>query len=438
MKLVLIFCKFISFVLEKLGRGSTFPGKLAVKLSKKTLNYFRLPELVIAVTGSAGKGSTTSLIAKVMEDDNKKVVYNKSGSNMLYGIVSLLIQNCNLKGEIKADALILEVDERNTKKVFDMVKPKYVIVTNICRDQPPRHGHVDLVLEKIKEALNPSMNLILNADDPYLRKLNLSDENKVTYYGINENKLSYKENMFDSLNIYYCPKCNSKLNYNYYHIDALGDYACKNCDFKRPDVDVLANEIDLDNNYMMINENKVKIGFNILYYAYNVLCAYTLCKEIGINENKICESISSVESNKKLSNMYEYNGKKVYVLNNKNEDNLTFNQSVLFTYNKKSERTIVIGWKEISRRYEYNDMSWMYDIDFELLNDVYTKSVICLGRDRYNLATRIKYAGFKEDQIKIYEDLNAAEDEIKNCNTDIYAILNFDYVEPFNNIMKGR
>ena len=137
---------------------------------------------------------------------------------MLPGILSLLIANCNLNGKIKGDALVVEVDERYTKVVFDIVKPQYVVVTNICRDQPPRHGHFDLVLDKIKEALTTSMHLVLNGDDPYLRKLNLDDKYKVTYYGINENKLSYKNNKFDNLNIYYCPICNSKLEYNYYHI----------------------------------------------------------------------------------------------------------------------------------------------------------------------------------------------------------------------------
>ena len=70
---------------------------------------------------------------------------------MLPGILSLLISSSDLSGNIKTDALVLEVDERYTKKVFTLTKPEYVVITNICRDQPPRHRHVDLVFEKIKE-----------------------------------------------------------------------------------------------------------------------------------------------------------------------------------------------------------------------------------------------------------------------------------------------
>ena len=51
------------------------------------------------------------------------------------------------------------------------------------------------------------------------------------------------------------------------------------------------------------------------------------------------------------------------VLNNKNENSSTFNQSLLYVTREKKQRTIVIGWKEISRRYNFDDLSWLYDID---------------------------------------------------------------------------
>ena len=181
----------------------------------------------------------------------------------------------------------------------------------------------------------------------------------------------------------------------------------------------------------------MNIQFNVLYYAYNILASFTTCSLIGVNEKDITKYISEMENNKKLNDSYKYKERQVYVMNNKNENSTTFNESVLFTSNHKVKRTIVIGWKEISRRYEHNDMSWLYDIEFELLNDKYTDKVICVGRDRYDIATRMKYAGFKKSQIKIYENLNEAEDMIKNkSNGSIFAIVNFDYVNPFNELMK--
>lgn len=437
MKLQLIICKIAGFILKILGRGSNYPGVLALKLNRNITSYFKMPKIVIAVTGSAGKGSTSTIIAESLRKDGKEVVHNKFGSNMLPGILTLLITNSKLNGKIKGDALVVEVDERYTKDVFDMVKPQYVVITNICRDQPPRHGHFDLVYDKIKEALNDKMHLILNGDDPYLYKYSIDTKCDITYYGISKNKYSYKNNKFNNININYCPICNSKINYNYYHIESLGDFYCTKCEFKRPNINYLATKIDLDNKYMIVNDNKVTIAFNVLYYAYNILAAYTVCSLIGIEENKVTKYISSMANNTKLNELYKYKDRNVYVMNNKNENSTTFNESVLYVSNHKVKKTIVIGWKEISRRYEFNDMSWLYDIEFELLNDKYTDKVICVGRDKYNIATRMKYAGFKSNQIEIYDNLEEAKDMIKNKSKgDIFAILNFDYVIPFNNIMK--
>ena len=188
---------------------------------------------------------------------------------------------------------------------------------------------------------------------------------------------------------------------------------------------------------MIVNDNKINISFDVLYYAYNILAAYTVLKLLNIDEKNIATFISD-EQNKKLNTSYSYKNRKVYVLNSKNENSTTFNEAILFISNKKIEKTIVVGWKEISRRYKFNDMSWLYDIEFELLNTKYTDKVICVGRDKYSIATRMKYAGFSDDKIRVYDTLEDAEKMIKDKSKgDIFAILNFDYVRPFNEMM-GR
>lgn len=435
-KIQLLICKISSKILKLLGRGSNFPGVLALKLNKNIGKYFKMPEVVIAVTGSAGKGSTSSIIAETLRKEGKEVIHNKFGSNMLPGILSLLIENSKLDGTINGDVLVVEVDERYTKAVFDIVKPKYVVITNICRDQPPRHGNVDLVFDKIKEALNDDMHLVINGDDPYLQKFSIETNNKITYFGLCRNFHSYNINKFRSLNMCYCPICNKKLKYSFYHIEALGDYSCK-CGFTRPKIDYIS-KINLDKKYMIINDkDKINIKFNVLYYAYNIVAAYAICSLLNINGENISKHISEMENNKKLNNEYKYKKRKVFVLNNKNENSTTFNQSVLFAFQHRYKRTIIVGWKEISRRYEHNDMSWLYDVQFELLNDEYTDKVICVGRDKYDIAVRMKLAGFKHNQIMVYDNLEEAEDMIKNKSSgDIIAILNFDYIDPFNKLME--
>ena len=425
--------KVIIILGKLLKRGSSFPGVFILKINKKIFKYFKLPKTVIAVTGSSGKGSTSSAIASVLRQNGYTVAHNSAGSNLTYGILTLLLENTKLNGKIKADILVYEIDERYTKYVFKEVKPDYVVITNITRDQPPRQGNPDIVADAIKEGLTDDMHLILNADDPILRQF--VKKNKVTYYGVDKNKYSYKTSKFQSLNTSYCPKCHLKLEYNYYHFEDSGDYYCPSCNFKRPDIDYLVEKINYNKSSIQINGITVSIPYNILFAVNNIAATYTTCSLLGLKGSDIASAINQIYGNDKIFNVYPYKNRVVTVLNNKNENSSTFNQSLLYVSRFKEKKVIIIGWKEISRRYDYDDLSWLYDIDFELLKKDEVEKIICVGLNRYDIATRLKYAGL-EKNIVVCSDLVEATNYIKDkTKGNIYAIVNFDYVKPFNELM---
>lgn len=432
--------KIIILIGKILKRGSSLPGAIILKLDKKILHSFTLPKIVIAVTGSSGKGSTSSLITAILKEQGLTVAHNKAGSNLTPGILTLLLENCNLKGILKCDALVYEVDERYAKYLFHIITPSYVVISNVSRDQPPRQGHFDLVFHEIEKAITPSMHLILNADDPYLQKFVIGKKNPVSYYSISKNKYSYTTNKFMNLNLNYCPKCNHKLEYHYYNFETCGEYYCSNCKFKKPKCDVTVTKIDYSKSTILINDTySIHLPYTILYDIYNTLAAFTITSLLNLKKEKICESLSHIHKNEKLFDVLEEKGRIVTILNNKNENSSTFNQSLLYVSRFKEEKIIVIGWKEISRRYQFDDLSWLYDIDFELLNKLKVQKVICVGIHRYDIATRLKYAGMDEKNILVFEKLTESTDYIKHkTKHNIYAILNFDYVEPFKKEMAGE
>ena len=441
MKTISIIIGKILIIIGKLvNKGSTLPGEYALKIDKNLLKKLKLPEKIIAVTGSSGKGSTTAIIRKIFEEQGYTVCHNDSGANLVSGITTTLINHSNLKGEIKEDIIILEVDERYSSILFKSIKPQTLVITNICRDQPPRQGNVDLVFDKINQGITKNMTLIINGDDPYLRKFQLqNNENKILYYGIEKNKYSYKKELFKNLNMYYCPICNTKLKYNYKTFEENGDYYCEKCNFKRPEMNYKVTNIDYDKNYFIINdEYKINTQYNILFSIYNTLAAFAAADQYNLNKEQTAKTLNNIFKNQKIYNEYEIQNRKVTIINNKNENATTFNQSLLHVKRHIDKKVIVIGWKEISRRYEFNDMSWMYDIDFELLNDENTEKIICIGRDKYNIATRLKYANIDKKKIITFDEIKEATNYIKkNTKSNIYAILNFDYVYPFNNSIRG-
>ena len=437
MKFIAIICGKLAIIAGKiLKRGSALPGRIALKLDKKIMYKIKLPKIVIAVTGSSGKGSTTKLIADSLKDNGYSIVHNVSGANLTDGILTTILENCTLSGKVKKDAFIVETDERYAKYVFPAIKPNYVVITNITRDQPPRQGNFDLVFNEIKKALNKETNLILNADDPYLQKFALDFDN-ITYYGINKNEFSSKNPIFENLNLVYCPKCNNKLEYDFLHFENIGYYKCPNCDLTHPVNNYSVTEINYEKQEITINDNKVKIPFPMLFAVYNTLAAYTVLS-LYLSEDKVAKSINkNTICNIKQFNCLKENNRLIYVLNNKNENSTTFNQSLLFLNRDSKAKTIVIGWKEISRRYKYNDLSWLYDINFEMLKNHNIEKLICVGVQRYDIATRLKLANVPQDKIICFENLNESCQYLKKeTKENIYAILNFDYVEPFTEFMK--
>lgn len=439
MKITILISKIIIFITSKFGRGSALPGKIALKLDKNILKKFKLPKNIIAVTGSSGKGTTSKLIACTLRSQNKIVLHNHLGGNLITGITTMLLNGCNLKGEINYDYIVYEIDERYFKTVVDYVKPKVVVITNITRDQPPRQGHFDYVYEDIKKCISNDMHLILNSDDPFTRKFTLDKKCSVTYFGINENNYSYKENMFENLVIQYCPNCNTKLNYNYYNFEIYGDYYCPKCDFKRIEPEYAITKIDYENEKMIVN-NKYEITIlnNILYNIYNIASCIATVSYLGFNLDDFIPYISKSEYDHKLCNHYTYNNKDVIIYYNKNENSTSFNQTLMNIAKTNDKKTIVIGWENISLRYKHKDVSWIYDVYFELLKTCNTENVICVGPSCYDIATRLKIAGFDKNQITTYEDFDESVELLLNSNNNTYFVVNPDYIIPLLKIMKGN
>ncbi|MCM1053481.1 MAG: MurT ligase domain-containing protein [Ruminococcus sp.] len=428
--IAIIIGKLIAFAGKLLNRGSSLPGKIALKIDKNLLSKLKYPEVRIAVTGSSGKGRTSSLIANTLKI-NHKVCFNNAGSNLAWGTTSSFLKNMSLTGKIKADYLVMEVDERYTKVIFKDVKPTHIVITNLTKDQPPRQHNIDIVYQDILQGINSNAKIITNMDDPYLRNFAKDLPNENLYYSISKNKYSYKNQIFENLNIYHCPYCHALLDYSYYNFETLGNYKCPSCSFKYEEPKAIANNLDLTKKTFTINNKEISIGGDMLYHAYNTLAAYTTLKDLSINENDIIKSLNKL--NDVSSPIFINNNKEFYPISAKAENATTFNQSVFKVMQDKRQKDIIIGWKEISRRYKHYDLSWLYDIEFELLNNNYVNKFYACGIDADNIKKRLILAGITGEKIVTAEDIpSIKEDVIKDKVDIVYGILNFDYVEPFN------
>jgi len=385
--------------------GSVLPGHFAHKIDKDILDKIKYPNFVIGVTGSSGKGSTTRLIAKILSKNGYKVVWNKNGSNITNAITTLILNHTNpITKRLRADVLLLELDESSFRNVFNKNQLTHIVITNLTRDQVARNGEPILVYNKVKESINENTHLILNADDPLVLRYTVDTNNTYTKYGILRYEKDYTKPYYDTLDTIYCPRCNKKLKYHFYHYGNIGSYYCKECDFGTNPLDYKGKDINLQNNYMTINDHIVKLDHGAFFTAYATLAAYTTCNLIGIEDEKIMNVLNNDFKESNIDNMFTVGKRRIELLDSKPENALSYEQTIDYINERKGTKTVVIGFDNVSRRYALNDLSWMYDIDFNKLDNKQIDKIYCIGRFRYDIAACLLHKGVSNNKIVIVDD----------------------------------
>ena len=79
------------FILSKMGRGSTLPGKIALTFDKNILQNLANNYEVVVITGTNGKTLTTALTVGILKEAFGEVVTNTSGANMITGITTTFL-----------------------------------------------------------------------------------------------------------------------------------------------------------------------------------------------------------------------------------------------------------------------------------------------------------------------------------------------------------
>lgn len=408
--------------------GSVFPGSIVNKYDKTILKKIKYPKYVIGITGSSGKGSTTSQVAYILEKNGYKVVWNKSGSNLINAATTLILNNTNpITKKLNGDILLMELDESFISKIFEKNTLTHLLITNITRDQPARNGHPELILNKIINSIGDNTHVIINADDPFLNRLKYIHHGLLTTYGVNKTKYDTTDPLNDSIDSAYCPLCHTKLVYDFYHTGHIGKYKCPKCEFGREKVNFEASDVDLKKQFFTINDSIYHINKDVFFAVYYTLAAYTLCKTLGLSDNKIKKYLNDEPMPSKRMKELHIDNRLVNMIESKNENNLSYYEALHYIREQHTKKTVILGFDNVSRRYKFNDLSWLYDVKFDLLDDKYIDKIFIIGRFRYDVLTRLSYTNIDKDKIILIDNLDNLIDKVKNESTGtIYTMVCFD------------
>lgn len=397
--------KFILFVYKKTGRTrNDRPGLLAIKLCPNFLKYVKKPKLVIGVTGTNGKTTVSSLTYDILKMSNKRIAFNDWGANMPAGHARCLLDSVNIFNKSKVDVVILEVDEVTSFNSLSKIKLDYLIVTNIARDSIRRNAHPEYIYNMISMAVNssPTTKLILNADDPISSFL--GEKNKKFFYAIKGTK---NEELKSNINDFaVCPKCGGKPMYEYRNYNNIGKFHCSSCDLKSYEADYIAFDIDYKKLTMIVNKKeKFSLISDTIFNAYNILSVIALFKELGYSYHDLSQLIKKIEIPKSRESVIETNNIKLYTYLTKGQN--VSAASTVFDYLSKepSKKQLILLLDEVYGNLNATEtITWLYETDFELLNNENISKIIVGGARYLDYKARLLLAGIPSSKIVCIKD----------------------------------
>lgn len=420
-KWVKVLAKSIRNILKLLNRKATsLPGYIAYKLDKDILKELSKNTKFIFVTGTNGKTMTTHFLVSILREHFPVVLTNESGSNMIQGIITTLLDNPTNEETIA----VLEVDEANLVRIGEYLKADYIALTNIFRDQMDRFGEIYNILDKIIEGIDlmPEAKIIANGDLPIFSYEDLK-KFKPTYYAIRENtNLNYDMDAEFNSDGIVCPKCHSVLKYRTVNYSSLGDFSCPNCDFKSPEIKYRIDEItSLNPNYskFFIDGRSFEVNVGGIYNVYNALTAVSVAYELGLSYEEIENGLKKQKNVFGRQENIKLFDKNIIINLVKNPTGL--NQVIDLIRLEKEPISLVCLLND--NYADGLDVSWIYDSYYENLSSLDIKDVYVSGKRKADMKRRLEIADIYEGDIKEFDYEVEIEDIIKNAHTENIYIL---------------
>lgn len=391
------------------GGGTALPGLVAEKVAPGLVRQLgqQIKKGTIVVTGTNGKTTTCRILGDVFSLAGLDPLRNPSGSNLMRGIASSLVEHATIRGDMPPVANqigLFEVDEAAVPDVIRALKPSTVLLLDLFRDQLDRYGEVATIARIWSEALtalDPEAVIIANADDPLIAEVCERTIQRKVYFGLAmpENPLTMAEHASD---VKACPRCGGRIHYEFITYGHLGSYSCANCYFQRPGLDVTALDassrgVDGSTFRLLAGDKDMEMSLPLpgLYNVYNAVASSAAALSHDVSLQTIARALAGVRPAFGRMEHISVFDKQVVVALAKNPTGMN---EVLRTLTQTDERYHLLMMLSDNIA-DGRDVSWIWDADVELVRG-HIMDVVFSGTRAEDIALRFKYADLLSEGMR--------------------------------------
>ncbi|MCD8099487.1 MAG: MurT ligase domain-containing protein [Oscillospiraceae bacterium] len=421
-------CKAAHAAIRLLRRGGTaMPGKIALKICPDLAAELAAEMDIIAITGTNGKTTSARMVEEALHEGGINCVANRSGANLLSGIVTELAQNADCVGRPRVKTAVIECDEAAARRAFGQLKPRVILVTNLFRDQLDRYGEVTHTLENLRAGISqaPEAVLCLNADCSLTASLAEGAPNAVRWYGLGKDAAA-GASAPEISDATHCLACRAAYEYDYVTYGHLGGWRCPRCGRKRPAADVSVERVsarmpDCTDCELRVDGAQYAMRVNLPadYNLYNAAGAVTAAAAAGVDVQAAVNAAGEFRCGFGRMERFDLGGAGARMMLVKNPAGCCRVLEFLQTLEGKFNLVVCLNDNDA----DGTDVSWIWDADFETLADLGTLGSVTVGGTRAcDMAMRIKYAGVASEKITVEPSWDGLAEKIAASAEPVYIM----------------
>ncbi len=410
------------------------PGMVSMRLCFDFLKYVAKPELTIAVSGTNGKTTVSSVVANLLKEQGKTVSYHDWGANHHAGHARCILDAVDIFNRPTKDAVIIEMDELISPINVPKLQPDYLIVTNLARDSMERNAHPEYIGSQLKKAAegSPSTVVILNADDPL--SCFIGEKNRRLYFGVHDQHTHSLPALANDFTV--CPSCGSKPLYHYRNYRHIGDFECPSCGLRSPHRDYFVESSDAE--HITMKEPTGTFTYptisGAVHNLYNLAAVVTLFRDMGMAPERLAEDLKKVSLPVSRESRETVEGIELITQVAKGQNPTAVSTVFENVVKDPSEKEIILMLDEVFKDPNKTEtVAWIYDTDYEYLNNEHIRRIV-IGGERYlDHRLRLLLAGVPEEKLVYMRDIFETANHVQfDGISKIYVL------HDVNSITRGR